>query len=61
VRRKGGRELAEAKQKIEMREAHKIAEQKKREQHEDAVARQRIREQIAKDRAERLSKTKVYA
>jgi hypothetical protein len=58
VRRKGGRELAEAKQKIEMREAHKIAEQKKREQHEDAVARQRIREQIAKDRAERLSKTK---
>ncbi|XP_062502398.1 UBX domain-containing protein 1-like [Corticium candelabrum] len=59
ARRKGGKELAEAKQKLEIREAQKLAVQKKREQQEDALARQRVRDQIARDKAERQSKAKL--
>lgn len=38
---------------MELAEIKKLAEERKREKAEDRLARQRVREQIAKDRAER--------
>ncbi len=38
---------------MELAEAKKIAEERRREKNEDRLARQRVKEQIARDRAER--------
>lgn len=52
IRRKGGKDITDLKQKMELQEAKKIAEERRREKQEDRLAKQRVREQIARDRAE---------
>ena len=41
---------------MELQEAKKLAAERKREKREDALARQRVREQIARDRADKKAK-----
>ncbi|CAB0032243.1 unnamed protein product [Trichogramma brassicae] len=53
---RSGKEMAEARKKLEELEMKKILEQRRREKEEDRMARQRIREQIEADRAARRLK-----
>lgn len=55
-RRKFGKELTTVKQKMEYQEALKIANERKREKMEERLAKQRVKDQIARDRAERARK-----
>lgn len=55
-RRKMGKEMTNIKQKMELQEAQKIANERKREKMEERLARQRVKDQIARDRAERAEK-----
>lgn len=55
-RRKFGKELTTVKQKMEYQEALKIANERKREKMEERLAKQRVKDQIARDRAERAGK-----
>jgi len=55
-RRKMGKEMTSIKQKMELQEAQKIANERKRERMEERLARQRVKDQIARDRAERAEK-----
>lgn len=59
-RRQTGKDLVSIKAEMEWKEAHKIAQERKREKIEDRKVRQRIKEQIAKDReAMKLQKEKA--
>ncbi|XP_070578908.1 UBX domain-containing protein 1-like [Ptychodera flava] len=51
MRRKQGQSLTSMKEKFEYEEMKKIAAEKKREKMEEKLARQRVKEQIARDRA----------
>lgn len=55
-RRKQGQDLNKIKSEIEWREAQKIAEERKREKREDRLARQRVLDEIAQDRANMKAK-----
>lgn len=55
-RRTQGKEIVSIKSKIEEDEIKKIAEQRRREKMEDKLARQRIKEQIEKDKRDRAAK-----
>ncbi|XP_077997444.1 UBX domain-containing protein 1-like [Glandiceps talaboti] len=60
-RRAQGKTLTSMKEKYEMDELKKIAAEKKREKMEEKLARQRVKEQIAMDRAERAAKSNPSA
>ncbi|XP_011314778.1 UBX domain-containing protein 1 [Fopius arisanus] len=53
---KSGKEIAEARRRLEELEMKKLLEQRKREKEEDRIARQKIREQIEADKAARRAK-----
>jgi len=55
-RRHQGRDLGAAKQKLEEAEMRKIAEERRREKMEEKLARQRVKEQIEKDKRDRAAK-----
>ncbi|CAB4021971.1 UBX domain-containing 1-like, partial [Paramuricea clavata] len=55
IRRKSGKERTDFKQKFEVQEAQKIAEQRRREKLEEKKLRQKLKEEIARDRAEKAS------
>nr|XP_002121999.1 UBX domain-containing protein 1 [Ciona intestinalis] len=55
-RRKSGQDISKIKADIQWKEAQKQAEARKREKREDMIARQRVKEQIAMDRAEKLAR-----
>ena len=57
MRRKTGKEMTDFKQKFEFQEAQKIAEQRRREKMEEKKLRQKLKEQIARDRAEKASQS----
>ncbi|XP_028417840.1 UBX domain-containing protein 1-like [Dendronephthya gigantea] len=57
IRRKTGKEMTNFKQKFEMQEAQKIAEQRRREKLEEKKLRQKLKQQIAQDRAEKASQS----
>lgn len=56
VRIKMGKEMAEAKRKLEEQEMAKIVEQRRREKEEEKMARDRVRAQIEADKANRKAK-----
>ncbi|XP_048586395.1 UBX domain-containing protein 1 [Nematostella vectensis] len=56
IRRKTGKEITQIKQQMELDEAKKLADFKRREKQEEKMARQRVREKIEKDKAERAKK-----
>ncbi|XP_038075874.1 UBX domain-containing protein 1-like [Patiria miniata] len=56
LRRKKGKDLVEAKHKMEMDEVKKLAELKKREKQEERLARQKVREEIERDKRERAAR-----
>lgn len=56
VRIKMGKEMAEAKRKMEEQEMAKILDQRRREKEEEKVARDRVRAQIEADKAARRAK-----
>eukprot|EP00794_Sanderia_malayensis_P020414 gene20414-22427_t len=51
IRRKTGKELTEAKHRVELAEMKKIADERKREKQEERLLRQKLRQRIAQDRA----------
>ncbi|XP_063990044.1 UBX domain-containing protein 1 isoform X2 [Diachasmimorpha longicaudata] len=53
---KSGKEIAEARRRLEELEMKKLLEQRKREKEEDRIARQKIREQIEADKAARRAR-----
>ena len=55
-RRTQGKEIVSVKSKIEEDEIKKIADQRRREKMEDKLARQRVKEQIEKDKRDRIAK-----
>lgn len=55
-RRKQGQELLHVKQKLQEDEMKKIAEMRRREKLEDKLAKQRVKDKIARDREERAQK-----
>ncbi|XP_059811288.1 UBX domain-containing protein 1 isoform X1 [Hypanus sabinus] len=55
-RRKQGQELSMIRQKLQEEEMKKVAEERRREKMEDIRARQRVREKIERDKAERALK-----
>ncbi|XP_046876863.1 UBX domain-containing protein 1 [Hypomesus transpacificus] len=55
-RRKQGQELLHIKQKLQDDEMKKLAELRRREKMEDKMAKQRVRDKIARDREERAQK-----
>ncbi|KAG1962593.1 UBX domain-containing protein [Pimephales promelas] len=55
-RRKHGQELLQVKQKLQDDEMKKLAELRRREKMEDKLAKQRVKEKIARDREERARK-----
>ncbi|KAM6953280.1 LOW QUALITY PROTEIN: UBX domain-containing protein 1 [Aplochiton taeniatus] len=55
-RRKHGQELLHVKQKLQDEEMKKLAELRQREKMEDKMAKQRVRDKIARDREERAKK-----
>jgi len=55
-RRDEGKTLTQIKADLELQEAKKMAAERKREKREDALARQRVRDQIALDRADKKAK-----
>ncbi|EDO38113.1 predicted protein [Nematostella vectensis] len=59
IRRKTGKEITQIKQQMELDEAKKLADFKRREKQEEKMARQRVREKIEKDKAERAKKEKL--
>ncbi|RUS77393.1 hypothetical protein EGW08_014839, partial [Elysia chlorotica] len=56
MRRNQGRDLGAAKQKLEEAEMRKIAEERRREKMEEKMARQRVKDQIEKDKRDRAAK-----
>ncbi|GFO50511.1 ubx domain-containing protein 1 [Plakobranchus ocellatus] len=56
MRRNQGKDLVAAKQKMEEAEMRKIAEERRREKMEEKLARQRVKEQIEKDKRDRAAK-----
>ncbi|KAJ6645737.1 UBX domain-containing protein 1 [Pseudolycoriella hygida] len=56
VRIKSGKDLAEARRKMEEVEMQKIVEQRKREKQEEKLARERVKAQIESDKAARRAK-----
>lgn len=56
MRRHTGKDMIQAKQKMEEKEMKKIIEQRKREKEEEKAAKQRVREQIEKDKRDRAMK-----
>lgn len=56
MRRERGKEMLTAKQKLQELEMKKIMEQRRREKEEERLARQRVREQIEKDKQDRAAK-----
>lgn len=56
MRRTQGRDVGMAKQKQEEMELRKIGEEKRREKQEEKLARQRVKEQIEKDKRDRAAK-----
>ncbi|XP_056625289.1 UBX domain-containing protein 1 [Triplophysa dalaica] len=55
-RRKQGQEILQVKQKLQDDEMKKLAELRRREKMEDRLAKQRVKEKIARDREERAQK-----
>ncbi|XP_037531736.1 UBX domain-containing protein 1 [Nematolebias whitei] len=55
-RRKQGQELQQIRQKMQDDDMRNLAEQRRREKMEDKMARQRVKEKIARDREERAQK-----
>jgi len=51
IRRKMGKEITEAKQKHDLAEIQRIAEERRKEKHDDKLYRQRLKQKIAQDRA----------
>ncbi|KOC69006.1 UBX domain-containing protein 1 [Habropoda laboriosa] len=56
---KSGKEMAQARRRLEELEMKKILEERKREKEEEKQARQRVREQIEADKAARRAKANV--
>lgn len=56
---RSGKEIAEARRKLEEIEMKKMLEEKKREKEEDRIARQRVRAQIEADKAARRAQAKT--
>lgn len=56
VRRRTGQEIIEAKKRLEEEEMRRIAEQRRKEKMEDKLARQRVLEQIERDKQARKEK-----
>ncbi|CAK9830400.1 UBX domain-containing protein 1 [Anthophora retusa] len=56
---KSGKEMAQARRRLEELEMKKLLEQRKREKEEEKQARQRVREQIEADKAARRAKANV--
>ncbi|XP_029035993.1 UBX domain-containing protein 1 [Osmia bicornis bicornis] len=56
---RSGKEMAEARRKLEELEMKKLLEERKREKEEEKLARQRVREQIEADKAARRAKANV--
>lgn len=61
ARRKQGREISDFKQKFQEDEMKRIAEERRREKLADAAYKQRIKEQIAKDREDKKRQTEGEA
>lgn len=59
VRIKSGKDMAEARRKMEETEMQKIVEQRKREKQEEKMARERVKAQIEADKAARRAKLAV--
>lgn len=55
-RREEGKSLAQIKADIDFKEAQKLAAERRREKREDALARQRVKDEIARDRAEKKAR-----
>jgi len=55
-RRSEGQTLTQIKADMELQEAKKLAAERRREKREDALARQRVKEQIARDRADKKAR-----
>lgn len=58
AQREAGKQLSKAQVEFEEQEMKRIAEARRREKEEDRRRKQRIREEIAKDRAERQARSK---
>lgn len=56
IRIKSGKEMIEAKKRLEEAEMKKILDQRKRDKEEERVARQRVKDQIESDKAARKAK-----
>ncbi|XP_784876.1 UBX domain-containing protein 1 [Strongylocentrotus purpuratus] len=56
MRRKQGKQMVQAKQQHDIDEAKLLAAKKKKEKNEEKLARQRVKEQIACDRADRAAR-----
>ncbi|XP_003706156.1 UBX domain-containing protein 1 [Megachile rotundata] len=56
---RSGKEMAQAKRKLEELEMKKLLEERKREKEEERLARQRVKEQIEADKAARRAKANV--
>ncbi|KAL8623006.1 hypothetical protein ACOMHN_027126 [Nucella lapillus] len=56
MRRSTGKDMSGVKQKMEEAEMRKIAEERRREKLEEKMARQRVKDEIEKDKAERAAK-----
>ncbi|OAD55235.1 UBX domain-containing protein 1 [Eufriesea mexicana] len=56
---KSGKEMAQARRKLEELEMKKLLEERKREKEEEKLARQKVREQIEADKAARRAKANI--
>lgn len=56
IRRKSGKELTDAKEKLEQREMQKLMLAKKKEKEDERIAKAKIKAQIEADKRERIEK-----